>query len=214
MATDNDSLILSISADVTQVARALKRMQADSKSATDAVAKSFTNIDPAVNRTAAAIGRVDKAMVTSAKATSFAVTNLRFQLSDLSTQILSGQSPFMALQQQMGQFTGAVAGMSRGAALGALGRALISPWTLISAAVGVATLAVQKYVDSVDKGSAEAAADLKKIADGWDEVASASPICRRRSRLPSAAAPPHRKRTCSPSARNWWPKRSNAPTRP
>lgn len=165
MADDSDSLLLSISADVTQVQRALKRLTTDSKSSTDAVIKNFTSINPAVDRTAANIGKVDRAMAQSSKATGFAVTNLRFQLQDLQTQILSGGSPFTAIQQQMTQMTGAVSGLTRGAALGALGRALISPWTLIPAAIGVGTLAMQKYFSEAEDGSDKSSTTLKDHAE-------------------------------------------------
>lgn len=67
MADDSDSLVLSISADVRQVKRALDRLVVDSKTAANGISAAFKGTNTATNAIVQNIQKVDAAMAASAK---------------------------------------------------------------------------------------------------------------------------------------------------
>lgn len=69
MADDSDSLVLSISADVRQVKRALDRLVVDSNTAANGISNAFKGTNTATNAIIQNISKVDAAMAASAKRT-------------------------------------------------------------------------------------------------------------------------------------------------
>jgi tape measure domain-containing protein len=67
MADDSDSLVLSISADVRQVKRALDRLVSDTQAEAKAIENAFKGVNVGANSAVASIAKVDAAMARSAK---------------------------------------------------------------------------------------------------------------------------------------------------
>lgn len=147
------------------------------------VEKSLQEATPAV----AAMGRgfqQSGAMASSAtRNVQNDLLNLRFQINDVATGLLSGASPFMVLSQQAGQFSQILdrqAGGIRGA-VGMLGQAFMSmlnPINLAIAAIGVATYAATSFFSDSEDGvdSTEAAlkrheASIRRLKDAYGAAA-------------------------------------------
>lgn len=172
MATDLESLILSISADTSQLRRALQRTQQDAKGTADSINRSFQNVDP-MGRVAANFNRSTRAISNDAKV-------LGYQFNDLFTQISSGTSVTQALNQQLGQIgqvLGGAGGIRAGAGL--VGQALLGlvPVAAISAAFAAVTYAATQFFSDTEDASEEARAALKKqqdeiraIGQRWGEI--------------------------------------------
>ena len=109
MATDTEQLILSISADTAQIKRALARLPADAKQAAQGVEQAFARTDP--------VGRMQQNLSRSMRAVQADAKNLSFQLNDIATGLSTGQSPFMIMNQQMGQVTQILGGQGLTGAL-------------------------------------------------------------------------------------------------
>lgn len=181
MAGDTEDLVLSISADVRQMQRALDRMIKDSKIATDAVVKNVDNIGKGGGRAASAVDKASKDIARSMSASRSAAQNLSFQLNDIATQLASGTSPLTVMAQQGGQVAQALnsAGGLKGA-LSALGGAitgLLNPVGLLSVAlIGVTGYAVQYFAQMMSSGEAsnevikEQAQLIERVAQRWGDV--------------------------------------------
>lgn len=174
MATDLESLILSISADTTQLKRALLKTEKDSKQTADNIKKNFDNVVP-FERTQQSFSRSTKAMANDAKV-------LSFQFNDLFTQISSGTSVTQAFNQQIGQIGQSFSGLTSiraGASL--VGQALLGmvPTLALTAAFTAVTYAATNYFSTTKKGAAESRKELegqveeiKRIAQQWQTDAT------------------------------------------
>jgi hypothetical protein len=111
------------------------------------------------------------------------MTNLRFQINDVATGLLSGGSPFMVLSQQAGQFSQILDRQSGGirGAVGMIGQAFMSmlnPINLGIAAIGVAAYAATSFFSDTEEGADVATAAIKKheeaiknLRGAWGEAA-------------------------------------------
>lgn len=181
MATDTEQLILSISADTAQIRRALKRLEGDSKQTTQQVANDWSKVDQAISRSTAAAARGGQNMVRSVREVRAATTNLSYQLNDISSQLLSGTSPFTIMVQQGTQVTQALQSIGgAGGGLAAVGRSfasMLSPMSLLVNGLILATGYAVSYFGEVISGGAEAEDATKKHAEAianlkaaWEEA--------------------------------------------
>ncbi|MBD9636000.1 D-alanyl-D-alanine carboxypeptidase family protein [Ensifer sp. ENS07] len=162
MATDLESLVLSISADTTQLKRALQRTQQDAKGTADSINRSFQSIDP-LGRAAANFNRSSRAIAADAQ-------NIKFQLGDIASQIGSGTSALQAFAQQSGQLGQAIS--SGGiAAVGVALKGMLNPLFLIPAAIGLAMPAIQSFFAESEDGGKDAAKALEAQRDLIRQVA-------------------------------------------
>lgn len=168
MATELESLVLSISADTSALKRALLRTQKDAKDTADSVGKSFDNVVP-FQRMEQSFSRSSKAMANDAKV-------LSFQFNDLFTQISSGTSVTQAFNQQIGQIGQSFQGLrSIGAGASLIGQALLGmvPTLALTGAFAAITFAASQYFDTAEDGSEEARKALEKHVDELQKVVSA-----------------------------------------
>lgn len=162
MANDIESLILAISADTTQVKRALDRMEKDAKGAASGIDKAFSNVVP--------FQRMEQGFSRSAKAIANDAQNIKFQLGDIATQIGSGTSAMQAFAQQAGQLGQAIS--SGGiAAVGVALRGMLNPLYLIPAAISLAMPAIQSFFSESEEGGKDAAKALEAQRDLIRQVA-------------------------------------------
>lgn len=165
MATDLESLVLSISADTSQLRRALQRTQQDAKGTADNINRSFQSIDP--------MGRVASNFNRSSRSIAADAQNIKFQISDIATQIGSGTSALQAFAQQSGQLGQAISSGGIKAVSSAL-VGLLNPLYLIPAAISLAAPALIKFFDESEKGGKDAAKALeeqrnliRQVAQEW-----------------------------------------------
>lgn len=194
MATDNEQLVLSISADVRQIQRQLKGLVGQTQRDTKAIEQAFGGIDKAAgaafdgvaansNRafnTAANSGRrYQEAM----KASTVQTGNLAAQLNDIGVQLAGGQSPFLiALQQgsQINQALGSVGARGAVAALGGAFTSLLNPVSLATIAIIALGGSAIQYFTSLLSETDKSAEALKKqgqliqqIARDWGDAVPA-----------------------------------------
>jgi hypothetical protein len=166
MATDQDQLVLAISADTTSIRNSLKKLVSDSKSATDGIRKNFEAAGRASNdNLAKGFNTTSKSMINDAQ-------NLRYQLNDVFATVASGGSVLRALGQQGTQISQSFGSRGISGAIKLTTTALVgmvSPINLALAAFGIATYAAEKYFGEVDDGSAEA----KKAIDAQRQALDA-----------------------------------------
>lgn len=194
MASDTEDLVLSISADVRQMQRALARLTADTAETTKVLAQQFDTAGvtsaKAFDRTAAASSRAataiqaDQRRVQASINTSrFATANMAAQLNDIGVQLASGTSPLtVALQQgtQINQILGGGGLRGTVSLLGGAFASLLNPVSLATIAIiGLGGYAVQYFRTILDNdeptaSSLEKQADLiGKVADRWGEAVPA-----------------------------------------
>lgn len=171
MATETDNLVLSISADTTQIRNALKRLTVDSKGATDLIANNLDRVGRAANQNIA--GQMAK----SFKQAEANAVNLRYQLNDIATGLASGQSPFLVLSQQGGQLSQILS--QSGGGLGAsfkmvasAAASMINPINIAIVGIGALAWAWSKYGDEIAGSSGESLEALKKEQAQLGEVIS------------------------------------------
>ena len=181
MATDNEQLVLSISADVRQMQRALARMMNESERSTKAVQRHFDGVTASSLKSGSATEQASKQIARSMAASRAAAQNLSFQLNDIATQLASGASPFTVMAQQGGQVAQALnsAGGVRGA-LSALGGAiggLLNPVGLLSVAmIGLTGYAVQYFAqwasggEDANKALAEHQKLVGEVVQRWGDA--------------------------------------------
>lgn len=191
MATDTEDLVLTISADVRQMQRALARLTGDTDKATRAIQTQF---DAAGNKAATAFDRVPananrafsgaeqgaRRMGSAMQASSVQTGNLTAQLQDIAVQLQSGASPLTIAAQQGTQISAALGGQGAAGAIRSLGAAfvgLVNPVSLVSVGLIAAVGYAVQYFTAVDEGSEEAAKALEKqeqligrLADRWGEA--------------------------------------------
>lgn len=195
MATDNEQLVLSISADTRQIQRQLKSLVGQTQANTKAIEDAFKGIDGAAsgtfdriaansNKAFSAGEQGAKRFQAAMKASTVQTGNLAAQLSDIGVQLAGGQSPFLiALQQgtQITQALGSGAGV-RGAVSAVAGAftSLLNPVSL--ATIGIIAFggtAIQYLTELVSSGEATEATLEKqaqliaKLADRWGDVVPA-----------------------------------------
>lgn len=187
MATTIEEVILSISADTSQIKRALQRLTGDTKQATTTIEGEWTRVDKAVARTANTMQKGGQQITTSLRQVRAQTTNLGFQLNDISQGLMSGTSPFTLMVQQGSQVSqimqqiGGGGGIRAGiSALGGAFMQMVHPVSLLTMALIYAAGSAVKYFTSVDEGSKEAEAAykaesdlLQRVADQWGELVPA-----------------------------------------
>jgi hypothetical protein len=195
MATDNEQLVLSISADTKQIQRQLKALVGQTERDTRAIESAFGGIDKAASGAFSRVAANGNSAFTTAEqgARRFGTamnqsrvqtSNLAAQLNDISVQLAGGQSPFLiALQQgsQINQALGSGAG-ARGAvtALAGAFTSLINPVSL--ATIGIIALggtAIQYFTELLSSGEQseetlkQQAALIQQVADRWGDAVPA-----------------------------------------
>lgn len=176
MATPEETrLVLQIEANVKSLERAMKQSGALVDKTTEAMNDNFRRLGPTV----------DRQMKQIEASTRNATRNLGFQFQDISTQLLSGQSPFTIAAQQSAQAGDAISELSRkGGLLKGIGSALAATFSPAAIGVGAAILAfgaltqaLQTYFsttgDEADKASKEIEAqqaEIRAIGERWKDT--------------------------------------------
>ena len=195
MATDNEQLVLSISADVRQIQRQLKGLVGQTQRDTKAIESAFGGIDKAAsgafNNVAANSNRAFTTAEQGARryqnamrASTVQTGNLAAQLNDIGVQLAGGQSPFLiALQQgtQINQALGSGVG-ARGAvsALAGAFTSLLNPVSLATIAIiGLGGEAIQYFTSLLSEGDKseemlkQQAQLIQQVADRWGDAVPA-----------------------------------------
>lgn len=195
MATDNEQLVLSISADVRQIQRQLKGLVGQTQRDTKAIEEAFGGIDKAASGAFAGVAANSNRAFNSAansgrryqeamKASTVQTGNLAAQLNDIGVQLAGGQSPFLIALQQGSQITQAL-----GSGVGARGAvsALAGAFTSLLNPVSLATIAIialggsaVQYFTSLLSDGEQSAETLKKqgqliqqLARDWGDAVPA-----------------------------------------
>ncbi|WP_105370604.1 phage tail length tape measure family protein [Neorhizobium huautlense] len=195
MATDNESLVLSISADTRQIQRQLKQLIGQTERDTKSIENAFGGIDKAATGAFGRVAANGNSAFRSAEqgarrfgsamdVSKVQTANLAAQLNDISVQLAGGQSPFqIALQQgtQITQALGSQAGV-RGAVSAVAGAftSLLNPVSL--ATIGIIALggtAIQYFTEMLSGGEAteetlqKQAQLIQQVADRWGDAVPA-----------------------------------------
>jgi Prophage tail length tape measure protein. len=167
MATDNEQLVLSISADVRQIQRQLKSLVGQTERDTKAIEQAFGGIDKAAsgafNGVAANSNNAFKVGANGARqferamnSSRLQTANLAAQLNDIGVQLAGGQSPFLIALQQGAQINQVLGQGGARAAVGALAGAftsLINPVSLATIAIiSLGGTAVQYFTSLLSEG--------------------------------------------------------------
>lgn len=185
MAGDTEDLVLSISADVRQMQRALSKLTGDTAKATATIQQQFdaagAKTGASFDQTAARANRAftvieggAKRMGNAIKASSVQTGNLAAQINDIGVQLAGGTSPFLIALQQGSQINQVLGGGGARGAVTALAGAftsLINPVSL--ATIGIIALggaAVQYFTSMISDGD-KSAETLKREADLIRQVA-------------------------------------------
>lgn len=189
MATDNEQLVLSISADTRQIQRQLKSLVGQTQANTKAIEDAFGGIDKAsstaFNGVAANSNRAFTAGAQNAKRFGDAMKqsnaqaiNMTYQLQDIGVQLAGGQSPWLIGVQQISQMNLGAMGL-RGTltAIGGAAASILSPVNLAAIAlVGLGGTAIQYFVELITKADESEEAlrkqgDLiRNLAKEWGDV--------------------------------------------
>ena len=194
MATDNEQLVLSISADVRQIQRQLKGLVGQTQRDTKAIEAAFGGIDSAASGAFAGVAANSNRAFTTAEqgarrfgqamnASRMQTSNLAAQLNDIGVQLAGGQSPFLIALQQGTQINQVLGQGGARAAVGALAGAftsLINPVSLATIAIiGLGGSAVQYFTSLLSDSdkSAEAlekqAQLIRNVAKEWGDAVPA-----------------------------------------
>ncbi|MCK8779090.1 phage tail length tape measure family protein [Rhizobium sp. NTR19] len=194
MATDNEQLVLSISADVRQIQRQLKGLVGQTQRDTKAIEAAFGGIDKAASGAFAGVAansnRAFGAGVNGAKQFERAVNtsrlqtaNLAAQLNDIGVQLAGGQSPFLIALQQGTQINQVLGQGGARAAVGALAGAftsLINPVSLATIAIiALGGEAIQYFTSLLSEGDKseemlkQQAQLIQQVADRWGDAVPA-----------------------------------------
>jgi hypothetical protein len=195
MATDNESLVLSISADTRQIQRQLKQLIGQTERDTKSIENAFGGIDKAATGAFGRVAANGNAAFTTAEqgakrfgaamsASKVQTANLAAQLNDISVQLAGGQSPFqIALQQgtQITQALGSGTGV-RGAvaAVGGAFTSLLNPVSLATIAIiALGGTAIQYFSELLSSGEKteetlqKQAQLIQQVADRWGDAVPA-----------------------------------------
>jgi hypothetical protein len=186
LATDNEQLVLSISADVRQIQRQMKSLVGQTQRDTKAIEDAFSGIDRTASGAFAGVAaNSNKAFTTASQASkrfgdamkqsSAHAVNMTYQLQDIGVQLAGGQSPFLIGIQQLSQMNlGAMGVRGTLTAIGGAASTILSPIN----ALGLATIAlvgysVQYFSEWLSSGKATSAeiekqaALVQKVADQY-----------------------------------------------
>lgn len=179
MATDNEQLVLSISADTRQIQRQLKTLIGQTQRDTAAIENAFGGIDKAASGAFAGVAaNGNKAFGAGVKGardfqramngSRLETANLAAQINDIGVQLAGGQSPFLVALQQGTQINQVLGQGGARAAVGALAGAftsLINPVSLATIAIiGLGGTAIQYFTTLFSEGE-KSEETLKKQAD-------------------------------------------------
>jgi hypothetical protein len=195
MATDNEQLVLSISADTRQIQRQLKSLVGQTQANTKAIEDAFKGIDGAAtgsfNRVAANSNKAFTTAEQGAKryqaamrASTVQTGNLAAQLNDIGVQLAGGQSPFLIALQQGTQITQALgSGVGVRGAVSAVAGAftsLLNPVSLATIAiVALGGEAVQYFASLLSEGEKseetlqKQAQLIQQVAKQWGDAVPA-----------------------------------------
>lgn len=178
MATDNEQLVLSISADVRQIQRQLKGLVGQTQRDTKAIEAAFGGIDQAAagafngvaansNRAFTTAEQGARRFSNAMNASRMQTSNLAAQLNDIGVQLAGGQSPFLIALQQGTQINQVLGQGGARAAVGALAGAftsLVNPVSLATIAIISLGGAAVQYFTSLLSDSDKSAEALEKQA--------------------------------------------------
>ncbi|EJL57970.1 Prophage tail length tape measure protein [Rhizobium sp. CF122] len=186
MATDNEQLVLSISADTRQIQRQLKSLVGQTQANTKAIEDAFKGIDKASgdafgkvaansNRAFTTAEQGAKRYQNAMRSSTVQTGNLAAQLNDIGVQLSGGQSPFLIALQQGSQITqalGAGTGL-RGAVAGVAGAftSLLNPVSLATIAIIALGGEAVQYFTSLLSDGGKSEETLQKQAQLIQQVA-------------------------------------------
>lgn len=192
MATDNESLVLSISADTRQIQRQLKNLIGQTERDTKSIEAAFGGIDKAATGAFNRVGANSNAAFTTAErgaqrfrnamqGSSIQTSNLAAQLNDIGVQLAGGQSPFLIALQQGTQITQALGpGAGLRGTIGALAGAFTSVLNPVSLAtiaiIGLGGEAIQYFTTLFSQGEKseevlkKQAQLIQQVADRWGDA--------------------------------------------
>lgn len=182
-ATSEDSARLLIAIEATQ-RRFEKQMAAVARSGANAATKIENDFKRANDNAAKSTEDGGRRVEKSLGAQRAAVSNLSFQLNDISSTLLSGASPFTVMVQQGGQvaqiFQGSGGLIASAKVLGGAFGAMLSPVSLVSyAIIGLTGVAIQYFSAWLSKGTMtteemeKQAESIQKVADRLGDAAPA-----------------------------------------
>ncbi|ARS70868.1 phage tail length tape measure family protein [Sinorhizobium meliloti] len=183
MATDNEQLVLSISADTRQIQRQLKSLVGQTQANTKAIeaafasmggssAGAFDKIAANSNRAFTTAENGAKRFQNAMRASSQHTSNMAAQLQDIGVQLAGGQSPFLIGIQQLSQMNlGAMGVRGTLSAIGGAAATILSPVNLVGLAFITLGGAAIQYFAEVISGSDDSAKALEKQAQLIQQVA-------------------------------------------
>ncbi|MDX0182705.1 hypothetical protein GOC16_17895 [Sinorhizobium meliloti] len=192
MATDDEQLVLSISADTRQIQRQLKSLVGQTQANTKAIeaafasmggssAGAFDKIAANSNRAFTTAEQGAKRFQNAMRASSLHTSNMAAQLQDIGVQLAGGQSPWLIGVQQISQMNLGATGL-RGtlSAIGGAAASILSPVNLVALAfVGLGGTAVQYFAsllsesDKSEKALQQQAQLIQKLAEEWGDAVPA-----------------------------------------
>lgn len=177
MATDNEQLVLSISADVRQIQRQMKSLVGQTQRDTKAIENAFSGIDKTAsgafagvaansNKAFAAGEQASKKFGAAVKSSSAQTTNMAYQLQDISVQLAGGQSPFLIGIQQLSQMNlGAMGVRGTLSAIAGAASTILSPINAVGlASIALVGYSVQYFSEWLSSGKATSAEIEKQAA--------------------------------------------------
>ena len=189
MATDNEQLVLSISADVRQIQRQMKSLVGQTQRDTKAIESAFSGIDKTASGAFAGVAansnkaftageQASKKFGAAVKSSSAQTTNMAYQLQDISVQLAGGQSPFLIGIQQLSQMNlGAMGVRGTLSAIAGAASTILSPINAVGlASIALVGYSVQYFSEWLSSGKATSAeiekqaALVQKVAKSYGDV--------------------------------------------
>jgi GH24 family phage-related lysozyme (muramidase) len=186
MATDNEQLVLSISADVRQIQRQMKSLVGQTQRDTKAIENAFSGIDKTASGAFAGVAansnrafttgeQASKRFSAAVKASGAQTSNMAYQLQDIGVSLAGGQSPFLIAIQQLSQMNlGAMGVRGTLTAIGGAAASILSPINAVGlAAIALIGYSVQYFSEWLSSGKATSAeiekqaALVQKVADEY-----------------------------------------------
>jgi hypothetical protein len=172
MATDDEQLVLSISADTRQIQRQLKALVGQTQANTAAIEAAFNGIGGTSARAFTTAEQGAKRFQNAVRASNANTANMAAQLQDIGVQLAGGQSPFLIAVQQLSQMNlGAMGVRGTLSAIGGAAATIISPVNLVGLAFITLGGAAIQYFAEVISGSDKSAEALEKQAQLIQQVA-------------------------------------------
>jgi hypothetical protein len=160
VATDTERLILSVSADVTQIRRELEKLGVLTRNTAKQMENNLDGVGGAAKRMAANTNVAGAQMERSIRQTRQATVNLTAQFNDITQQLAAGVSPFTIMAQQGSQVTQALQAATAGAgsatgAFKAMGGAIASMFSIWNIGAAAAILGIGYTIDWLRTSEAE-----------------------------------------------------------